>query len=98
MPATMHAAIQHSDPPVVVNDARGDGHPAVASATLGLTLVIAVAALVLVVINRPEWQVWQWYFVVDLADAFVFGVVGYVLLARVAHPVAGLVAGCGLGG
>ena len=36
------------------------------------------------------WTVWQWYFVVDLADAFVYGVVGYLLLSRVRHPVAGL--------
>ena len=52
----------------------------------------------LVVVNRPEWQVWQWYFVVDLADAFVFGIVGYVLLSRVSHPVAGLVVGLRAGG
>ena len=59
---------------------------------------VAVAALVLVVINRPEWHVWQLYFVVDLADAFVFGLVAYLLLSRARHPVAWLVAGCALGG
>ena len=77
---------------------QGDGHPAVALALLVLTLTVAAAALVLVVINRPVWTVWQWYFVVDLADAFVYGVVGYLLLARVRHPVAGLVMLCAVGG
>ena len=35
--------------------------------------------------NRPEWHVWQLYFVVDLADAIVFGTVGYLLMSRVRH-------------
>ena len=52
----------------------------------------------LVIVNRPEWHVWQWYFVVDLADAFVYGIVGYLLLSRVRHPVAGLVMSCAVGG
>src|SRR5262245_9537127 len=77
---------------------EGDGHPAVALGLLILTLAVAAAALVLVIVNRPEWHVWQWYFVVDLADAFVYGVVGYVLLSRVRHPVAGLVMLCAVGG
>ena len=77
---------------------QGDGHPAVALALLVLTLTVALGALALVVINRPVWTVWQWYFVVDLADAFVYGVVGYLLLARVRHPVAGLVMLCAVGG
>ena len=77
---------------------RGDGHPAVALALLMLTFAVAAAALVLVIVNRPEWHVWQWYFVVDLADAFVYGIVGYLLLSRVRHPVAGLVMSCAVGG
>jgi signal transduction histidine kinase len=77
---------------------EGDGHPAVALALLLVTLAIAVAALVLVIINRPQWHVWQWYFVVDLADAFVFGTVGYLLLSRIRHPVAWVVVVCALGG
>ena len=81
-----------------IDTPQGDGHPAVALALLVLTLTVAAAALVLVIVNRPEWHVWQWYFVVDLADAFVFGVVGYVLLSRVRHPVAGLVMLCAVGG
>lgn len=81
-----------------VDSPQGDGHPAVALALLILTLTVAVGALTLVVINRPVWTVWQWYFVVDLADAFVYGVVGYLLLSRVRHPVAGLVMLCATGG
>jgi signal transduction histidine kinase len=77
---------------------QGDGHPAVALTLLVFTLGVAVAALVLVVVNRPVWTVWQWYFVVDLADAFVYGVVGYLLLSRVRHPVAGMVMLCAIGG
>src|SRR3954452_23259881 len=77
---------------------QGDGHPVVALALLIVTLTIAAGALALVVINRPVWTVWQWYFVVDLADAFVYGVVGYLLLSRVRHPVAGLVMLCSIGG
>ena len=80
------------------NSNQGDGHPAVALALLIVTIAIAVAALVLFIVNRPEWHVWQLYFVVDLADAFVFGVVGYLLLSRVDHPVAWLVVGCAIGG
>jgi signal transduction histidine kinase len=81
-----------------VETPQGDGHPAVALALLALTLAVAVGALTLVVINRPVWTVWQWYFVVDLADAFVYGVVGYLLLSRVRHPVAWIVMLCAIGG
>jgi len=81
-----------------IDTPQGDGHPAVALCLLVLTLAVAAAALVLVLINRPVWTVWQWYFVVDLADAFVYGVVGYLLLSRVRHPVAGLVMLCAIGG
>jgi signal transduction histidine kinase len=77
---------------------QGDGHPAVALALVIVTYAIAAGALALVVVNRPEWHVWQWYFVVDLADAFVYGIVGYLLLSRVRHPVAGLVMTCAVGG
>lgn len=77
---------------------QGDGHPAVALWLLALDLAVAALALTLVIVNRPEWHVWQLYFVVDLADALVFGVVGYVLLSRVRHPVAWLVMLCAIGG
>ena len=76
---------------------QGDGHPAVALTLLILTLAVAAAALTLVIVNRPEWHVYQWYFVVDLADAFVYGLVGYLLMSRVRHPVAGLVMLCAVG-
>lgn len=84
--------------PVAARSPEGDGRPAVA---LGLSLITAattVAALTLVLVNRPAWNVWQWYFVVDLADAVVYGVVGYVLLARSRRAVSWIVAGTALGG
>lgn len=81
-----------------IREHEGDGHPAVALAALLLTALVTIAALVLVAINRPAWTVWQWYFVVDIADAIVFGAVGYVLLSRSRHVVAWIVVATGLGG
>ena len=52
----------------------------------------------MVIALQPAWTVWQWYFVVDLADAVVYGVVGYLLLSRSRHPVAWIVAVTALGG
>ena len=40
----------------------------------------------------------QWYFVVDLADAVVYGVVAWLILARRTHPVAWILALTVVGG
>lgn len=84
--------------PAPPRDDEGDGHPAVALALFVVTALVALTALVLVGINRPEWNPWQWYFVVDLADAVVYGTVGYLLLSRSRNSVAWIVALTALGG
>ncbi|HWL45595.1 MAG TPA: sensor histidine kinase [Ilumatobacter sp.] len=77
---------------------EGDGHPAVALGLLILTALVAAFAFVLLAINRPQWHVGQWYFLVDVADGVVFGIVGYVLLSRSRHIVAWIVSVMALGG
>jgi signal transduction histidine kinase len=77
---------------------EGDGHPAAALVALIATYLVAAAAIALMVLNRPEWHVGQWYFLVDLADAIVYGAVGWVLLSRLGRPVVWLVVGCAFGG
>lgn len=84
--------------PTSASRPEGDGHPAVALGLLVVTAAFSLVALVLVAINRPPWHVGQWYFVVDLADSVVFGVVGYVLLSRSSHAVSWIVATTALGG
>lgn len=59
---------------------------------------IAGVSVLLVPFTEPQWHPGQWYFLVDLADAVVFGGVAAALLARGRHPVAWLTAACGLGG
>lgn len=76
----------------------GDGHPAVALAATVSTWSIAAAAMVLFLVERAPWSSVQWFFVVDLADAVVYGAVGWLLLARVRRAVAWIVAGCAFGG
>jgi len=76
----------------------GGGLRVSAHLVLGASLSLALASLVLVVLNRPEWTSDQWYYVVDVADAVVYGVVAWALLARIQHPVAWLVALTAVGG
>jgi signal transduction histidine kinase len=94
-PMSHHSAIadQETEPAH-----EGGGHRAAALGLFVATYTVAAAALMLVFINRPEWHVGQWYFLVDLSDAFVFGLVGWVLLSRTSHTVAWIIAGCALGG
>lgn len=72
--------------------------PVASWAVLVVALALAVASLVLVVIDRPTWTSDQWFFVVDVADAVVYGLVGWLLLQRVRHPVAWIVAVTAIGG
>lgn len=58
----------------------------------------ALVSIALVPFTEPTWHPGQWYFLVDCADAVVFGAVASVLLARGRHPVAWLLALCAVGG
>ena len=78
--------------------ARGDGRPVVALVLLVITYLVAALAIWLYLAVRPPWHVGQWYFLVDLADAIVYGAVGWVLLSRVSRPVVWIVAATALGG
>lgn len=77
---------------------EGGGHPAVALVLCALTGLVASAAAVLGVINRPAWHPGTWFYLVDLADAVVYGIVGYLLLSRTRRAVAWIVSLLALGG
>ena len=77
---------------------RGDGHPVAAAAVLAAALALAVASVVLFLLNDPHWTAEQRYFAVDLADAVVYGVVAWLVLARRSHPVAWILAVTAVGG
>ncbi|MFF4836040.1 histidine kinase [Streptomyces sp. NPDC001315] len=76
----------------------GGGHRAPAVGVLVVTWGLAVTALVLMGVADPPWDATQWYFVVDAADAVVYGLVAAVVLSRRMHPVAWLVASTAVGG
>ncbi|MGE3688598.1 MAG: sensor histidine kinase [Acidimicrobiia bacterium] len=78
--------------------AKSEGAPVAGWIVVAAAWMIAAAALVLVVENRPVWTSDQWYFVVDLADAVVYGLVAWFLLLRVRHAVAWIVALTAIGG
>ncbi|MFF3844265.1 ATP-binding protein [Streptomyces sp. NPDC002328] len=59
---------------------------------------LAAAALALMAVADAPWDETQWYFVVDTADALVYGLVAAVVLSRRRHPVAWLVALTAVGG
>lgn len=81
-----------------VSEPSGEGHPRLAGALLVGTVVMAVGSIVLFLAVRPPWHVGQWYFLVDLADAFVYGTAGWVLLTRISRPVVWIVVVTALGG
>jgi signal transduction histidine kinase len=81
-----------------VPEPSSDGHPALAWVLLAITISVAALAIALYLAVRPSWHVGQWYFLVDLADAFVYGAVGWLLLSRVGHPVVWIVVVTALGG
>ncbi|MFE9996957.1 sensor histidine kinase [Streptomyces avermitilis] len=78
--------------------ADGGGHPVPAVGVLVITWGLAVTALVLMGLAGAPWDSTQWYFVVDTADALVYGLVAAVVLSRRRHPVAWLVALTAVGG
>ncbi len=77
---------------------EGGGHPTAALVVLVAALGSAFAALVLAWLNRSSLHHDIWFFVVDVTDAVVYGLVAHVLLRRVRHPVAWLVALTAVGG
>jgi signal transduction histidine kinase len=86
-------------PSDTTNDRRGGGgHPTAAAAVLVACAALAAASTVVWALARPPWTFEQWFFVVDLADAVVYGVVAWVLLARSRHVVAWLLAVTAVGG
>jgi signal transduction histidine kinase len=91
--ATMTA---HADPfvdPIAAPPSR-----AWATAVLVISWSLAAAALALVPFTDPSWHTGQWYGLVDMSDAVVFGATAALLLARGRHPVSWLVATCAIGG
>ena len=62
------------------------------------SLVLAAVAVTLWWLNTPDWSEDQWYFVVDLADALVYGTVAWVILSRRSHPVGWILALTAVGG
>src|SRR5690606_12487083 len=76
----------------------GGGHPTAALVALVTSFTIAGASVLLAWLNRATLHREIWYFVVDLADAVVYGLVAYLLLQRVRHAVAWIVALTSIGG
>ena len=96
MTATIDAAVlpdELGEGPLV-----GGGVRAAAHLALFLSLSLAAASLVLWAMIQPPWTEDQWFFVVDVADALVYGVVAWVLLTRSRHVVAWIVALTAVGG
>ena len=81
-----------------VLEPSSDGRPALAGVLLAVTVAIAALSVGLYLAVRPPWHVGQWYFLVDLADALVYGAVGWLLLSRVSRPVVWIVVVTALGG
>ena len=79
-----------------IND--GDGHRALARVCALSTFAVSAVAVGLYLAAQPPWHVGQWYFLVDLADAIVYGAVGLVLLSRVSRPVVWIVVVSAIGG
>ena len=76
----------------------GGGVRAAAHLVLCVSVALGVGSLVLWAMIQPPWTEDQWFFVVDVADAFVYGAVAWVLLTRSRHVVAWLVALTAVGG
>ncbi|WP_345041928.1 sensor histidine kinase [Streptomyces sannanensis] len=80
------------------HDIDGGGHRAAAVGVLVTAWGLAATALVLMARAGAPWTSDQWYFLVDTADALVYGLVAAVVLNRRLHPVAWLVALTAVGG
>jgi signal transduction histidine kinase len=85
-------------PPGFPDREEGGGRPAVALAVLVVAWALAAAAIVLAWSNRGAAPAEIWFFVVDVADALIYGAVAWLLLARTRHPVAWIIALTAVGG
>ena len=77
---------------------EGGGLPTAALVVLVTSLTIAGASVLLAWLNRSTLHREIWFYVVDLADAVIYGLVAHVLLQRVRHAVAWIVALTAIGG
>ena len=84
--------------PTTTSSPEGDGHPAIALGVLVASLGLAAFGLALTLVVRPPWGIGQWFFAVDTVDAIVYGVVAWLLLSRLRHPVAWILAVTAVGG
>ncbi|MEU8763592.1 histidine kinase [Streptomyces sp. NPDC048659] len=78
-------------------EGRGGGHRRVAAAVLVTAWGLALAGIALAVAAGAPWDSDQGFFLVDTADALVYGLVAAVVLSRRLHPVGWLVALTALG-
>ncbi|MGK2947847.1 MAG: sensor histidine kinase [Acidimicrobiales bacterium] len=77
---------------------EGDGRPAVALGVLVVSLALALFSTALTLVVRPEWNINQWFWAVDTVDAVVYGVVAWLVLGRLRHPIAWILAVTAVGG
>lgn len=91
------APVQSSDVSIAALQRRG-GSASAAWVLLTATYLTAAFAVVLYLLVRPVWHVGQWYFLVDLADAVVYGAVAFVLIRRACVAVVWIVGATALGG
>ena len=83
----------------LTTDPASSARPRTASvAVAAAAWTLALLSIALLPITEPSWHPGQWYFLVDLADAVIFGAVASVLLTRGRHVVAWLLALCAVGG
>ena len=98
MPVT--TAVEAAAVPQQVGEGRlvGGGVRAAAHLVAFSSIALALASVVLLATIRPPWTEDQWFYVVDVADAVVYGVVAWLLLSRTRHPVSWLIALTAVGG
>jgi signal transduction histidine kinase len=84
--------------PTLEEAGSGGGQPTVALGVLVASLALAVVGIALTFVVRPAWDVNQWFFAVDTVDAVVYGVVAWLVLSRLRHPVSWILGVTAIGG
>jgi signal transduction histidine kinase len=87
-----------TDPTTDPTAAEGDGRPAVALGVVVVSLSLALFGIGLTLVARPPWNISQWFWAVDTVDAIVYGVVAWLVLGRLRHPIAWILAVTAVGG